>query len=60
MVLYKTTAADQNVDTTEQFPDEYLLSSKLELDCVESENTYILLMDIIKFKLRFIKFVYIF
>ena len=34
--------------------------SKFELDCVESKNSCILLIDIISFKLRLTKFVYIF
>ena len=32
--------------------------SKFKLDCVESKNSYILLIDVINFKLRLINFVY--
>ena len=35
-------------------------SSKFELDCVESKNSYILLINVINFKLRLINYVYIF
>ena len=34
--------------------------SKFKLDCVESRNSHTWLIDIIKFKLRFINFVYFF
>ena len=34
--------------------------SKFKLDCAESENSCILLIDVISFKLRLINFVYIF
>ena len=35
-------------------------SSKFKLDCAKSDNSYILLIDVINFKLRFINFVYFF
>ena len=35
-------------------------SSKLKLDYMEPKNSYILLINVINFKLRLIKFVYIF
>ena len=34
--------------------------SKFKLDCVKSKNSYILIIKVIKFKLRFINFVYFF
>ena len=34
--------------------------SKFKLDCVQAKNCYIILMDVINFKLRLINFVYIF
>ena len=34
--------------------------SKFKLDCVKSKNSYILLMDVINFKLRLINFLYLF
>ena len=34
--------------------------SKFKLDCVESKNGYILLINVINFKLRLINFAYIF
>ena len=44
---------------------QYLIDStneclKLKLECLEIKNSYILLIDVINFKLRLINFIYLF